>query len=191
MEHPDQKYIHALLTNDATIIEEIYKKFFGKIRWLVLQNNGTSADAADIFQEALLSIFNKSIAQNFTLTCPLDAFLYQVCKNKWLKELSKRQHREGTINDLAEYSNVEEDYFKLMEENKLKDEQKKLFLEKLEALDDSCRQLLQMNWQGKSLAEVAEILGLTYINVRKKKVRCMAKLMMLIKQSSQYNDLKW
>ena len=191
MEHPDQKYIHALLTNDATTIEEIYKKFFGKIRWLVLQNNGTSADAADIFQEALLSIFNKATAQNFMLTCPLDAFLYQVCKNKWMKELSKRQYRVGTIDDPGEYSNVEDDYFKLMEEHKLKEDQKRLLLEKVEALGDSCRQLLRMNWGGKSLAEVAEILGLTYINVRKKKVRCMAKLMTLIKQSSHYNDLKW
>jgi hypothetical protein len=39
MEHPDQKHIKALLQNDAAIIEEVYKKFFGKIRRMILQKS--------------------------------------------------------------------------------------------------------------------------------------------------------
>jgi hypothetical protein len=56
MSHPDQKYVEALLNNDMVLLKEVYQKFSGKIKWMVLQNNGTVDDAADIFQEALLSI---------------------------------------------------------------------------------------------------------------------------------------
>src|SRR5215467_3600407 len=75
MEHPDQKYINALSSNDPIILEELYRKFFGKISEMIVHNSGTATDAADIFQEALLSLFYKTKAQNFILTCPLEAFL--------------------------------------------------------------------------------------------------------------------
>ena len=53
MLHQDQKYIDALINNDPHLLEELYEKFPGKIKWMVLHNNGSEADAADIFQEAL------------------------------------------------------------------------------------------------------------------------------------------
>ena len=56
MQHPDQKYINALLENDATVLEELYQRFSEKIKWMIIRNNGTETDAADIFQDALLSI---------------------------------------------------------------------------------------------------------------------------------------
>src|SRR6186997_1359400 len=112
MPTPDQKYINALLTNDAGLLDELYKKFSGKIRWMVLQNSGTDTDAADIFQDALLAIYYKAKTGNLVLTCPFEGFLYAVSKNKWMKELSKRRKMEVTNVDDKEYI-VGEDCFKL------------------------------------------------------------------------------
>src|SRR6476620_11803831 len=103
--HPDQKYIDALLTNDAALLEELYQKYAGKIKWMVLQNNGTEAEAADIFQDALLSIYHKAKTTTFILTCPFDAFLYLICRNKWLTELNKKNISRVTIKDVEEYNN--------------------------------------------------------------------------------------
>ena len=86
MQHADQKYIDALLNNDAVVIEELYQKYSPKIKWMVLKNNGSETDAADVFQEVLLWIYKKAKDKNFILTCPLDAFLYISCKNKWMSE---------------------------------------------------------------------------------------------------------
>jgi len=66
-----------------------------------------------------------------------------------------------------------------------------LFLEKLNQLGEGCRQLLQQNWQGLHLNEVATRLNISYAYARKKKTECMAKLVMLMKQSPQYSQLKW
>jgi RNA polymerase sigma factor (sigma-70 family) len=192
MQHADQKYINALLDNDTVLLEELYQKYFGKIKSMVVQNNGTASDAADIFQEALLYIYHKAKLKNFILTCPLDAFLYLVCKNKWVNELNKRKFGRVTIKDLDGYNNIkiEEDSFQLAEECKLQQIRKDLFTEKLEELGETCKQLLRLSWSGRSMQEVADILKVTYGYARKKKSECMFKLVGLVKQSKKFKDLK-
>ena len=115
MPHPDQKYIDALLKNDSALLDELYTKFSGKIKNMVLQNNGAEADAADIFQEALLSIYNTAKKGDFTLTCPFEAFLYRICNNKWLNELNKRKTGRVTFIDPDGYNSpkIGEDSFGL------------------------------------------------------------------------------
>ena len=190
MQHPDQKYIDALVKNDRALIEELYQKYSGKIKWMVLQNNGTVTEAADIFQDALLSIYKKAVNQDFTLTCPLDAFLYVTCKNRWLSELNKRKSNKVTISSFGVY-NVDRDSIKLAEEFKLEQERRDLVTEKLGELCEDCRQLLQLNWSGKPLREVAGLLNVTYGYARKKKCECIQKLIESVRHSSQFNSLKW
>ncbi len=190
MLHPDQRYIDALVNNDTIVLHELYQKYSGKIKWLVLKNSGTASDAADIFQEALLSIYNKAKTQAFILTCPLDAFLYLVCKNKWMNELSKRKSPRVTIDDVAVY-NLGEDPIKQVEELILNEQRNDLLNKKIAELGENCRQLLRLSWTGKPMEEVANILNVSYGYVRKKKCECMAKLTAMIKQSDQFNSLKW
>ncbi|MDQ3290901.1 MAG: RNA polymerase sigma factor [Bacteroidota bacterium] len=190
MKHSDHKYIEALLSNDRSLLEELYRKFSGKIKRMVLNNNGTIADAADIFNEALLSLYHKAKNQNFELSCPLDAFLYLVCKNKWLNELNKRKNKKIIAID-DEGFDLGEDSFKLAEDCTLQDQRINLITEKLAELGDACKQLLHLSWDGKPMEEVAETLGFTYGYARKKKSECMARLVILVKQSSQFSSLKW
>lgn len=189
MKHADQKYIDALLYNDMVLLEEAYRKFSGRIKWMVLQNHGTEDDAADIFQDALLSIYRKAKDQDFVLTCPLEAFLYLICKNKWLNELNKRRYKNISLTEDNGYI-LSEDSFKLAEECDLKEQRFKLISEKLAELGEGCKQLLRLNWSGKSMEEVAQVLQVTYGYARKKKSECMAKLVQLVKQAPQFSSLK-
>ncbi|PSR53574.1 sigma-70 family RNA polymerase sigma factor [Adhaeribacter arboris] len=189
MKHSDQKYIEALLNNNRVLLDELYRKFSGKIKRMILSNNGTEADAADIFNEALLTLYHKASTQNFELSCPLDAFLYIVCKNKWLNELNKRKNKRVILED--DEINLEEDSFKMAEDLILQEQRYKLLTEKVAELGNTCQQLLQLSWSGNSMEEVAQILRVTYGYARKKKSECMARLITLIKQSTQFNSLKW
>lgn len=190
MLHPDQKYIDALLNNDTTLLEELYAKFPGKIKCMVLQNNGTETDAADIFQDALLSIYKKAKGGNFTLTCPFEAFLYRICKNKWLNKL-KSKTRRVTFIDADGFKEIGEDSFGTTETHRMLQARKELFTEKLNELGESCKELLRLSWSGKSMEEVAETLKVTYGYARKKKCACMAKLIALVEDSPRFNSLKW
>jgi len=191
MQHSDKKYIDALLTNDEPLLKELYQKCFGKIKNFVTNNHGTNDDAWDLLQEAMLSIFYKLKQQPFILTCPFDAFIYIVCRNLWIKELKKKHENRVTLAMEEGYSVRGEDDIALAEVCRQQQERRKLFLEKLNQLGEGCRQLLQQNWQGLHLNEVATRLNISYAYARKKKTECMAKLVMLMKQSPQYSQLKW
>jgi RNA polymerase sigma factor (sigma-70 family) len=194
MIHPDQKYIEGLINNDMVLLEEVYQKYSGKIEWMVLKNHGTPDDATDIFQEALLSIFHNARDPGFKLTCPLDAFLYVVCSNLWLNELNKRKRNARLIKDnrdiLSEILGLGEDSIKLDEDGDLEQKRLNLVSEKFAELEESYQQLLSLSWGGKSMEEVAKTLHLTYGYVRKKKSRCIAKLIKLVKRSPQFSSLK-
>lgn len=191
MLHPDQKYIDALLHNDPVLLEELYQKYAGKIKWMIIQNNGTETDAADIFQEALISIYNKAQTTGFQLTCPLDAFLHLICKNKWINTLNKRKTQKVTNTDTEGFNNIGEDNFKLAEDCVLQQERSNLLREKLQEMGESCKNLLQLSWSGLSMDEVAAKLNISYAYARKKKSECMAKLISLVKNSPDFNSLKW
>ena len=191
MQHPDQKYVEALLNNDPLVLEELYERFSGKIKWMILQNSGTETDAADIFQDALMSIYNKAKTGDFELTCPMEAFLYLICKNKWLNVLNKRKTQKVTNTDTEGFNYIGEDSFRLAEDCVMRQERSALLAEKLSEMGDSCKNLLKLSWSGLSMDEVAKKLKVSYAYARKKKSECMAKLITLVKQSPKFNSLKW
>lgn len=160
---------------------------------MVLQYGGMESDAADIFQDALLSIYNKAKTGNFTLTCPLEAFLYLICKNKWLNELKKRKAGRVTITDPEGYNdgNIGNDRIKAEEVLRVLEDRENLLTEKMNELGEGCKELLRLSRSGKSMEEVASALNVTYGYARKKKSECMAKLIALVKNSSQFSSLKW
>lgn len=188
--HQDQQYIHALLNNNTLLLKELYDKYAGKIKSLVIKNNGTEADAADIFQEALLAIYQKAKTQHFVLTCPLDAYLYLVCKNRWINELNKRGIGKVTFTDTEGY-NYTEDVFRNAEIVQTQQERRNLITRQFKELGEGCRQLLELSWSGISMEEVAKKLQNTYGYIRKKKSECMAKLIALVKTSPEFANLQW
>jgi len=191
MDHPDSIYLNALVTNNEPLLKELYQKCFGKIRHFVVHNSGTEDDAWDILQEAMTSIFIKVKQQSFTLTCPFDAFIYIVCRNLWIKHL-RNNHLAGVTLDPEMVSVLKADDDIAIAEDCIRQQgRRELFFEKLNQLGEGCRELLQQNWRGAQLNEVAVKLKISYAYARKRKTECMAKLISLIKQSPFYEQLKW
>lgn len=191
MAHPDQKYIDALLHNDQKVLKELYATYSGKIKWMVLKNNGTEDDAGDIIQESLLVIYRRALKGDFILTCPFDAYFYMVCKKRWLNVLSKRKSNPTvTIDDEQRYI-PGEDSFRLAEETLEDEERLTLLKAKIKELGEACRELLRLSWSGKSMEEVASLLSYTYGYARKKKSECVGRLVELVKKSPEYSKLKW
>ena len=188
--HPDQQYIEALLNNDTALLKQLYANYAFKIKSMILKNSGTEVDAADIFQEALLAIFQRAKRENFVLTCPLESYLYLVCKNRWINELNRRGVRKVTFTDAGGFS-LGEDAFKEAEIVHNQFERRNLLLQMVKELSDGCRQVLELSWSGLSMNDVAKKLQNTYGYVRKKKSECMAKLITLVKSSPRFANLQW
>lgn len=178
--HTDQRYITGLLQNDTALVREIYSRFAGKVKAYVIQNSGSEDDAADIFQESLIDIYQQAQHKGLQLTCPLEPFLLLVCKRKWLNELKKRG-RQGVTKDPDDVYGLGEDVFALAEQLQLQEDKASLFVAMFQQLGERCREIINKCLGNKPQDEVAEELGVTYAYLRKKKSECTAELVKLIK----------
>lgn len=188
-QHPDQRYVTALLNNDVLLVEEIYSRFSGKVKGMILNNNGNEDDAADIFQEALVDIYRKAVKGDFTLTCPFEALLIVICKNKWITALKKRQRSGVTFKEESVF-NTGTDGFKEAEAVQRQNERRSLLERKFAELAESCRELLKLSWAGKPMEQVAALLNVSYAYARKRKSECMGKLTELVMASPDYKHLQ-
>ena len=93
--HTDHRYIEAFRSNDERGIREIYKQHSSQtIRWVV-SRGGSSDDAQDIFQEALVAIFEKAQNLDFVLTCPIGALIHVICSRKWVDRIRQKNRDAG------------------------------------------------------------------------------------------------
>ena len=71
----DKYLLEGLAIQDKNAIESIYKSNFTMIQNLIINNKGTLNDAEDIFQEAMIVLYQKSIDKEFQLNCQLKTYL--------------------------------------------------------------------------------------------------------------------
>ena len=178
--HTDQRFITALLQNELTVVREIYNRFVPKVRGFIIQNSGTEDDAADIFQESLIDIYQQALHKGLQLTCPFEPFLLLVCKRKWLNELKKRG-RQGVTKGPADVYDLGEDVFALAEQMQMQEDKASLFMAMFQQLGERCREIINKCLGNKPQDEVAIELGVSYAYLRKKKSECTAELIKMIK----------
>ncbi len=183
--HTDQRFIQGLLHNNREIVKEIYTKYASKVRNYILANNGSEDDAADIFQEALIDIYQQAKQKQLQLTCPFEPFLLLICKRKWLNALKKSDRQPVTKE--ADDVSIGEDVFALAEQMKRNDQKMQIFLNCFQELGASCQEILRKCLSGEDQEKIAEQLKVTYGYLRKKKSECMASLTKKIHLQWQQN----
>ncbi|GGG34481.1 sigma-70 family RNA polymerase sigma factor [Bizionia arctica] len=186
--HEDQKYIDGLVHNNAFIIQTIYDKFGPKVINYIKQNSGDEANAKDIIQETIITIYHQATEKGLKLTCPFDAYFFLLCKRKWLNQIKKTGNKEVTINE--EVLSKDDDAQELAFETTLFEEQHSLFKDMFQDLGQACKDLLTATFKIKSMEEVAKSLNVTYAYARKKKSLCIGKLTKMVQESPRYKNLK-
>jgi len=69
----------------------LHQKYFVYTKKFVLNNNGNLEDAEDIFQDALIILYEKLYADNFKAYTCLANYLSGISKNLWLKRLRNKE----------------------------------------------------------------------------------------------------
>src|ERR1043166_3932789 len=67
----------------------------------VRNNGGSGDDAADIFQEAMVVLFEKAQHEDFRLSCKIGTYLFAVSKHLWFKKLERSKRQPGALSDQA------------------------------------------------------------------------------------------
>jgi len=186
---PDKKQnstFEALFEGNPPAILQAAEACFTSVRAFIIANSGIEEDAKDLIQDAVLVVYRQTKNGTLQLSASPDAYLLGICKKQWLHRLREKKHARQVTNELpVEYSDEA-----TSEAEWRQAERYRLYLEKLNELDEPSRRLLEMDAQNVPLKEIAGMLNYTYDYVRQKKLDCLAKLTRLIRQDPRYDDLK-
>jgi RNA polymerase sigma factor (sigma-70 family) len=175
----DQQILAMVQQNDDAALAYLYEKNLRMILKLVIQNSGSEADAIEILQDTLITFWENARKSNFTLRSKISTYLYGIAKNKWLHELARRKKHtslEDVKNNPAPASPADEQ----IEEKELSTVVKRCMSE----LSPLCQQILvAFYYEGHSMQDISQMLGLANENVAKsKKYQCKKELELLVKK---------
>ena len=170
----DNDLLKGLAEGDRKSIELIYKSHFNMIQTLVINNSGSSDDARDIFQEALVVLYEKVQMGSFELNCQLKTYLYSVCKRLWLKRLQQNSRYVTPDVEVELTVSVEED----MAAHEKRDADYELMNKAIGNLGEPCKSLLEAYYINKmNMQDIASQFGYTNAdNAKNQKYKCLMRL---------------
>lgn len=170
----EQSLLKGLAGNDRNAIETIYRAHYSMIQTLVINNSGTSDDARDIFQEAIIVLYEKAKSGSFELHAQLKTYIYEVCRRLWLKKLAINQRFSGDLANAPETIATDEDIE--LYEHRAKDFE--LMEQALQHLGEPCKELLESYYiRKKNMSEIAKEFGYTNAdNAKNQKYKCLMRL---------------
>ncbi len=178
---PDEQILAGLQSEIQAerdrMLRYLYTRDYPVIAAFITKNNGTEADAADIFQDAIIVFYEKIRLKELTLSCSIRTYLYSVCKNLWRNSL-RRQKRLTGIDDTIESIPIPAESLTIVETN----ERQTLVAELMNRLGDDCKRVLTLFYfERQRMKTIAEQMGFANEQVAKnKKSNCMKRLKALL-----------
>lgn len=178
----EQALLKALANNDSKAAEAIYKDNFNMVLAFIINNNGSYDEARDVFQEAMIALYQKAKSGTFVLTSQLKTYMYSVCRRLWLKRLSQIGKIAPGIENY-DFMPVEDD----LEAHEQKNAELGIMEKALNSLGEPCKSLLEAFYiERHSMDQIAASFGYTNAdNAKNQKYKCLMRLKKIF--FSQYN----
>jgi RNA polymerase sigma factor (sigma-70 family) len=170
----EKALLEGLAANETDAIETIYRENYLIIQSFIVKNNGYPEDAKDIFQEAMIVLFEKAKLDSFVLSCQIKTYLYSVCKRLWLKRLQQQSKYYPAFELLKETVQVEDE----IEAHEKLNTDFNLMENALNKIGEPCKSILEAYYiQKKSMPEIADAFGYTNAdNAKTQKYKCLMRL---------------
>ena len=165
--------LQGLAISDKKSVEAIYRDNYNMIQSLVINNNGSADDAKDIFQEAMIVLYEKVRSGSFELNCQVKTYVYSVCRRLWLKRL-QQLNRYLTLVDDQEAVPVEDE----IEEHEKRNAEFEMMDKAISSLGEPCKSLLEAYYlQKQNMQVIAANFGYTNAdNAKNQKYKCLMRL---------------
>jgi len=173
-ESNEKALLQGLARSDKKAIEIIYRENYNMVRSLIINNSGSTDDAKDIFQEAMIVLYEKVRSGTFELNCLIKTYVYSVSRRLWLKRLQQLNRYVPTVENLQDTVPVEED----VEENERINSEFLAMDKAISSLGEPCKSLLEAYYlDKKSMQEIALFFGYTNSeNAKNQKYKCLVRL---------------
>jgi RNA polymerase sigma factor (sigma-70 family) len=182
--------LYGLANNSKVAIEEIYKSNHPLILKLILKNGGTVDDADDVFQEAMVVLYKKSLDAAFELNCQIGTYLYAVSRKLWLKRLHEHRRFGVVTSDFDESIFTDTD----VEDHEQKQADFNSMDRALDMIGEPCKSLIQAFYiEKKPMQLIAEQFNYTNAdNAKTQKYKCLMRLKKIFfAQKKDLNDGKY
>ncbi len=179
----DADLLVGLANGSDQALTQIYRQYFPMVLHLVLSNSGDEDDAKDIYQEAIVVVYEQLSGGLLDLHCQLKTYLYSVSRRLWLKALSRRG-RFSSLNDTEEAEDVSDD----LAQHETRNQQFEQMASSLDKLGEPCRTLLEDFYiRDLSMQAITEKFGYTNAdNAKTQKYKCLQRLKRLF--FAEYRD---
>ena len=168
----EDQLIEGLRMKDERLLKLIYRQHYQMITNMVINNGGSLQEAKDVYQDAVIVLYEKLQDEQFELRCRIKTFLYSVSRNIWLKQLKARRKFEGDLVDAAE---LEEP---LWQEPVDTEDQYQAMNLAMELLGEPCSTIMRDFYiHHSSMEEITEKFGYTNADSAKnQKYKCLKRL---------------
>ena len=173
-ESNEKALLQGLARSDKKAIEIIYRENYNMVQSLIINNSGSTDDAKDIFQEAMIVLYEKVRSGTFELNCLIKTYVYSVSRRLWLKRLQQMNRYVPAIENLQDTVPVEEE----VEENERINSEFQTMEKAINSLGEPCKSLLEAYYlEKKSMQEIALFFGYTNAeNAKNQKYKCLVRL---------------
>ncbi len=173
--------IERLQQGDREVLIELYKENERMVRKYIMENSGTSDDAEDLLQDALVILWQNARKPNFELHAKTSTYLFAIVRNQWLKNLEKRKRENGSLEIAGEGPST------FLDDSRM---DLKIVRDHLNEMGELCRKILLMYYfDGFDMQTIAEANELANANTAKsKKYQCLKDLGNTIKSKYHKND---
>jgi len=180
LQYSDEEILDGLVQENDKIIQYIFDEHFHTIRSFVLRNNGTVEDSEDVFQEAVVIIYQKARDKELNLACSFITFLYSVSRHLWFQKLEKNRINFAFVGDIENFMELSDEMmYEVYDEER---EKVKIFQQHFLGLGEDCQKLLRLFVRKVPLTEIMRIMGYKSIKYTKtRKFLCKEKLKKRIK----------
>ncbi len=183
--YSDNDLLEGVYNRDGLVIKHIMNMVWGPIQDLVFENSGKKDDAMNIIQEGFIAIYSKT--EKPQLTCSFSTYFYSICKHLWMNELRKKKNESSLLKGFNDSPFVSDE----IEEKKLYEKRRKLYLKYYQKVTKVCQDVLRLVSIGFSNEDITAELAFSSVQYMKnRRSICNKKLLEMIKADPQYKELK-
>ncbi|HEX6193360.1 MAG TPA: sigma-70 family RNA polymerase sigma factor [Chitinophagaceae bacterium] len=170
----EKALLQGLARNETKSVETIYRENYNTVHALIINNNGSSDEAKDVFQEAMIVLYEKVRSGSFELNCQIKTYLYSVCRRLWLKRLQHLNRYSAPVENIDNIVPVEEE----IEAHEQRNAEFEMMHKAISGLGEPCKSLLEAYYlQKRTMQDIASSFGYTNAdNAKNQKYKCLVRL---------------
>ncbi len=184
--YTDEEIIKGIQSQNNDVLLYVYRKNLRSVRYYIEKNSGSTKDAEDIFQDALVLMYHKIREGTLELTSSFHTYLFSIVKLHWLKQLNQRERRKTDYEECDKFVNDNEGLL----EDLIQAERKAVFIRHFNELTTDCQKIIKLFLKGLMISEITKLMGFnSEQHTKNRRFRCKKVLIEKILQDPYFKEL--